>query len=69
MPHVISAVERGDVDLGLVPIENSIEGSVSVTLDTLAFDTDLLVQREIDLPVSLHLAAKPGTAARRRARR
>jgi prephenate dehydratase len=61
VPHVITAVERGEIDVGLVPIENSIEGTVTVTLDTLAFDTDLLVQREIDLPVSLHLCAKPGT--------
>jgi prephenate dehydratase len=43
-----------------VPLENSIEGSVSVTLDTLAFDTDLLVQREVDLPISLSLCARPG---------
>jgi prephenate dehydratase len=62
VPQVLSAVERGEIDVGLVPIENSIEGTISVTLDTLAFDTDLLVQREIDLPVSLHLAAKAGTA-------
>jgi prephenate dehydratase len=61
VPHVLSAIEQGEVDLGLVPIENSIEGTIAVTLDTLAFDTDLLVQREIDLPVSLHLCAKPGT--------
>ena len=56
------AVEHGDSDAGLVPIENMIEGSVSVTLDTLAFDSELLVQREIDLPVSLNLCAKPGVA-------
>lgn len=61
VPEVLTAVERGDVDVGLVPIENSIEGTVTVTLDTLAFDTELLVQREIDLPVSLHLCAQPGT--------
>jgi prephenate dehydratase len=61
VPNVLTAVEEGEVDIGLVPIENSIEGTVTVTLDTLAFDTDLLVQREIDLPVSLHLCAKPGT--------
>src|SRR5262245_52315188 len=42
VPHVITAVGRGEVDVGIVPIENSIEGSVTVTLDTLAFDTDLL---------------------------
>ncbi|HEY7107725.1 MAG TPA: prephenate dehydratase [Acidimicrobiia bacterium] len=61
VPHVITAVEDGEVDLGIVPIENSIEGSITITLDTLAFDTDLLVQREVDLPVSLHLCARPGT--------
>jgi prephenate dehydratase len=61
VPQVITAVERGEVDLGLVPIENSIEGTITVTIDTLAFDTDLLIQREIDLPVSLHLCARPGT--------
>jgi len=62
VPHVINAVERGDVDVGLVPLENSIDGTVTVTLDTLAFDTDLLIQREVDLPISLHLCAKPGTS-------
>lgn len=60
VPDVIAAVERGEFDAGLVPIENMIEGSVSVTLDTLAFDSELLVQREIDLPVSLNLCARPG---------
>jgi len=60
VPEVIAAVERGDFDGGVVPIENMIEGSVSVTLDTLAFDSDLLIQREIDLPVSLNLCARPG---------
>ena len=61
VPHVITAVETGEVDVGIVPIENSIEGSITVTLDTLAFDTELLVQREVDLPVSLHLCAPKGT--------
>lgn len=61
VPQVITACEEGDVDLGLVPLENSIEGSVTATLDTLAFDTDLLIQREVDLPISLSLGVKPGT--------
>jgi prephenate dehydratase len=60
VPEVLAAVERGQADGGVVPIENMIEGSVSVTLDTLAFDSDLLIQREIDLPVSLNLCARPG---------
>jgi prephenate dehydratase len=62
VPEVLAAVERGEADGGVVPIENMIEGSVSVTLDTLAFDSDLLIQREIDLPVSLNLCARPGVA-------
>lgn len=61
VPEVIAAVERGEADLGLVPIENSIEGSVSVTLDTLAFESELLIQREVDLPISLNLCVRPGT--------
>jgi len=61
VPQVITAVERSEVDVGLVPLENSIEGTVTVTLDTLAFDTDLLIQREVDLPISLHLCVRPGT--------
>ena len=66
VPDVIAAVERGDADGGVVPIENMIEGSVSVTLDTLAFESELLIQREIDLPVSLNLCAPPGVGPRRR---
>ena len=64
IPDVLAAVERGQHDLGVVPIENSIEGSVSVTLDTLAFESELLIQREVDLPISLNLFAKPGTTLR-----
>jgi prephenate dehydratase len=60
VPDVIAAVERGEFTCGVVPIENMIEGSVSITLDTLAFDSDLLVQREVDLPVSLNLCALAG---------
>lgn len=60
VPDVITAVEKADADFGIVPIENSIEGAVTVTLDTLAFDTDLLVQREVVLPVSLNLLARDG---------
>jgi prephenate dehydratase len=61
IPDVVAAVERGEHELGVVPIENSIEGSVSVTLDTLVFESELLIQREVDLPISLNLFAKPGT--------
>jgi prephenate dehydratase len=61
IPDVLAATEAGDVDLGFVPVENAIEGSVNVTLDTLAFETSLLVQREVVLTVDLHLLVRPGT--------
>jgi len=61
VPDVIAAVESGECEVGFIPIENSIEGSVSITLDTLAFESDVLLQREVDLPISMGLFAKPGT--------
>lgn len=61
-PEVLVAVASGEVDLGFVPIENSIEGTVNATVDTLVFDTDLRVQREVVLDVQLHLLAPGGTA-------
>ena len=57
---VLTAVETGSVDLGFVAIENAIEGTVNVNQDTLAFDLDLLVQREVVVPVHLDLMARPG---------
>ncbi len=47
--------------MGFVAVENAIEGTVNVTLDTLAFDTDLLIQREIVLDITMQLMAQPGT--------
>ena len=60
VPDALTAVQAGNADLALVPIENSIEGSVNVTLDTLTFELDLLVQREVALAVELNLLAAPG---------
>ncbi len=59
---VLNATQDGDVDLGFVAIENAIEGTVNVTLDTLAFDTDLAIQREVVLDIEMHLMAAPGTS-------
>lgn len=58
---VLAAADRGDVDVGFVAIENSIEGTVNVTLDTLAFELDLLIQREVVISVQLHLLGLPGS--------
>lgn len=59
--EVFRAVERGDASRGVVPIENTLEGSVTATLDALAFETELLIHGELELPVNLVLAAAPGT--------
>lgn len=61
MPDVLDAVESGEVDLGFVAIENSIEGTVNLTQDELAFNHDLLIQREVVLNIEHCLMAKPGT--------
>lgn len=58
---ILTAVEAGDVDFGFIAIENAIEGTVNVNQDTLAFDVDLLIEREVVLPVHLDLMARPGT--------
>jgi len=61
IPEVLTAVEAGDVDLGFVAVENSIEGAVTVTVDNLAFETDLLIQREVIMGVQMNLLAPSGT--------
>ncbi|HEX4868341.1 MAG TPA: prephenate dehydratase [Acidimicrobiales bacterium] len=60
--EVLAAVDAGEVDLGFVGIENSIEGTVNVTIDALALEHDLLIQREVVLGIQLCLMAPPGVA-------
>ena len=62
MADVLRATDAGEVELGFVAIENSIEGTVNVTSDTLAFDVDLLIQREVVIPIQQHLLAPPGVS-------
>jgi prephenate dehydratase len=55
----ILAVRQGEADRALVPFENSIEGAVTATLDTLAFDADgLTLVGEYDLPIRHCLIAR-----------
>jgi prephenate dehydratase len=61
IPDAILAVERGEADRALVPIENSLEGSVRPTLDTLAFEVDAVtIVGEHDYRVRVHLIAREG---------
>ena len=54
----IKAVETGEVTECIVPIENSLEGSVNVTLDILAHETNLYIIKEVIWPVRHNLLVK-----------
>ena len=58
---VAAAIDSGMADEGVVPIENSLEGSVPETLDVLIHDSRLSVRNEIVLPIEHLLLARPGT--------
>ena len=60
-PALIEAVETGLTDETIIPIENSLEGSVTATLDLLIHETELRIRGELILPVRHFLIAKPGT--------
>ena len=61
VPDILDAVDGGEVDMGFVPIENSIEGMVNFTQDALAFDHDLVIQREVVIDIEHCLLARRGT--------
>ena len=55
----VMAVHEGRVERALVPIENSLEGAVNATLDTLAFETeDVQIAGELVLPIHHCLIAR-----------
>ncbi len=62
LPDVLDAVHAGSADLAFVPIENSIEGTVNAIVDSLVFEVDLLIQREVILDIHMQLMAPPGSA-------
>jgi prephenate dehydratase len=57
----LDAALSGDVDGAMVPLENSIEGSVSATLDALATAEPLVIVGESHVPVTFALMGRPGT--------
>jgi len=54
----LHAVEMGVVDAAFVPVENSLEGAIAVTLDALARSDTLRVRREVIWPVHNYLMAR-----------
>ena len=57
----LAALRAGEIDGAMVPIENSVEGGVSATLDALASGDPLVVTGEVLVPITFVLAAPPGT--------
>jgi prephenate dehydratase len=58
----LDAVRGEEADRAIVPIESSVEGAVTTTLDELATGPDLAICAELLLPVTFALLARQGTA-------
>ena len=53
-----NAVKNNEVDKAVVPLENSIEGTVSMTLDYL-YSFDVFIETELVMPIAHHLMIHP----------
>lgn len=61
IPELMIAVNRGLISEAIVPIENSLEGAVTSTLDMFVTDLEIVIKSEIIIPISLNLLVKEGT--------
>lgn len=61
VPAALEAVRSGEIEAALVPFENSVEGSVSATLDELIRGEPLVITAEVHVEVEFALLARPGT--------
>ncbi|MCD9143701.1 prephenate dehydratase [Streptomyces albireticuli] len=61
VPAALDAVRNGEAAAALVPIENSVEGGVTATLDELATGAPLMIYREVVLQIAFALLVRPGT--------
>ncbi|MFI6910261.1 prephenate dehydratase [Nonomuraea sp. NPDC050394] len=57
----LNAVRSGEADGAVVPLENSLEGGITTTLDEFAWGEPLLITAELLLPVRFSLLARPDT--------
>jgi len=58
---LIFAVQNGEIDEAIVPIENSLEGAINITMDMMAADVDLKIKAEMAIPIKENLLVKRGT--------
>lgn len=59
MRDVFTLTERGDTHFGVVPVENTIEGPITLTFDALV-ETEVTICSEIKLEISQHLMSRTG---------
>jgi len=57
---LLFAADRGKIKEAVVPIENSIEGTIGTVTDMLVKDVDLVIKQELVLPVYHYLVAQKG---------
>jgi prephenate dehydratase len=56
----LAAVRDGTAERAVVPIESSVEGVVTATLDDLANGTGLVIEAEVQIPIAFALLTRPG---------
>ncbi|MBM7554631.1 prephenate dehydratase [Thalassobacillus pellis] len=58
IPACLDAVEEGEIDIGVVPLENAIEGSVHLTIDYMIHHVNVSIVAEMSVPIKQHLLVK-----------
>lgn len=61
MSDILIAIDKGEIDEGIVPMENSIEGAVNATMDTLVSKVELFIKGELVINISQNLLLKKGS--------
>ena len=69
VPAALDAVRSGEAEAAFVPIENSVEGGITTTLDELVAGAPLMIYREVLLSITFALLVTAGHQARRTSRR
>lgn len=62
IPGCLDAVQEGEANIAVVPIENAIEGSVNITIDYLIHEVQLPIKGEVTIPISQHFMVHPNHA-------
>ncbi len=55
---ILISVHKGHINEGIVPVENSVEGTIGIVMDMLVNEVDLKIKQELVLPVTHYLMAK-----------